>query len=241
MPGDPAGSADQVAQDRLALDDPGVLRDVDGGRRLVREARQVGPTADRLELVLALERLGDRDDVDRLAPLEQLERGGIDPPVRLAIEVGRAEELGDLDDRVAVDQDGTEHRLLGLETLRRKAVDHVVADSVCGWVLIVRARCPDRSTKRPIRRPDRPPSSPSVDRLWTTPWISTEPSTLVDRESATWAVEAKAAGEHESERTSRCVSERAEPANARIGRPARRHQSRRRMTPISLPWMRTSS
>ena len=52
-PGDPAGRADQVAQDRLALDDPGVLGGVDGGRRLVREARQVGAAADRLELVRA--------------------------------------------------------------------------------------------------------------------------------------------------------------------------------------------
>ena len=33
--GDPAGRADQVAQDRLALDDPRVLGGVDGGRRLV--------------------------------------------------------------------------------------------------------------------------------------------------------------------------------------------------------------
>ena len=118
-PGDAPGRADQVAQDRLALDDPGVLRDVDRGRRLVRQARQVGATADGLELVLALERLGDRDDVDRLAALEQVQDGGVDPRVRLTVEVGRPQELGDLDDRVAVDQDRTEHRLLGLETLRR--------------------------------------------------------------------------------------------------------------------------
>ena len=50
--GDPPGRPDQVAQDRLALDDPGVLGDVDRGRRLVGQARQVGATADRLELVL---------------------------------------------------------------------------------------------------------------------------------------------------------------------------------------------
>jgi len=42
------------------------------------------------------------------------------------------------------------------------------------------------------------------------------------RESARRAVEAKATDEHESERTSRCVSERAEAGNARIGRPAGR-------------------
>ena len=51
--GDPARRADQVPQDRLALDDPGVLDGVDRGGRLVREARQVGPAADRLELVRA--------------------------------------------------------------------------------------------------------------------------------------------------------------------------------------------
>jgi hypothetical protein len=42
------------------------------------------------------------------------------------------------------------------------------------------------------------------------------------RESAGQAAEAKAAGEHESERTRMCVSERAEPANERIGGLARR-------------------
>ena len=88
------------------------------------EARQVGPAADRLELLAPLERLGDRDDVDRLAPLEQVEDRRVDRAVGLAVEVLGAQELGDLDDRVAVDEDRAEHRLLGLETLRRQAVDH---------------------------------------------------------------------------------------------------------------------
>ena len=94
--------------------------------------------------------LRDGDDVDRLAPLEQLEHRRVDPAVRLAVEVRRAQELRDLDDRVAVDQDGAEHRLLGLETLRRKAVDHAAADS---WrtaigALIVRSACPDSVNER---------------------------------------------------------------------------------------------
>ena len=45
-----------------------------------------------------------------------------------------------------------------------------------------------------------------------------------NRESAPWGVEAKAGGEQESERTSRCVSEQAEPTNARIGVPRRRRE-----------------
>ena len=87
--GDPAGRADQVAQDGLALDDPGVLGGVDGGGRLVRQAREVGTPADRVELLAPFERLGDGDDVDRLAPLEEVEDGRVDPPVGLAVEVLR--------------------------------------------------------------------------------------------------------------------------------------------------------
>ena len=52
-PGDLARGGDQVPQDRLALDDPRVLDGVDGGRRLVAEAGEVGPAADRLELAVA--------------------------------------------------------------------------------------------------------------------------------------------------------------------------------------------
>ena len=43
--------------------------------------------------------------------------------VCLAVEVLRAQEVGHLDHRVAVDQQGAEDRLLGLDGLRWKAVD----------------------------------------------------------------------------------------------------------------------
>ena len=161
-PGDPTGGADQVAQDRLALDDPGVLRDVDRGRRLVRQARQVGATADRLELVLALERFRDGDDVDRLATLEQVQDGRVDPRVRLAIEVGRPQELGDLDDRVAVDQHRTEHRLLGLETLRRQTIDHAGRTPSAIGVPIIRAERPETLHEC---LPNRLPSSTKFTEL----------------------------------------------------------------------------
>jgi hypothetical protein len=44
--------------------------------------------------------------------------------VRLAVEVLGLEELGDLDDRVTVDEDRPEHGLLGLDGLRRQTIDH---------------------------------------------------------------------------------------------------------------------
>ena len=73
----------------------------------------------------------------------------VDPAVGLAVEVGRAQELGDLDDGVAVDQDRAEHGLLGLETLGRQAVDHARQDSNGGWGRHSRvADRSDRSTKR---------------------------------------------------------------------------------------------
>ena len=169
-PGDPPGGPDQVAQDRLALDDPGVLLDVDRGRRLVGEAGQIGTAADRLELVGAFERLGDGDDVDRLASLVEVEDGGVDPAVGLAIEVGGPEEFGDLDDRVAIDQDGAQDRLLGLKTLRRKAVDHAEGTPSAVGVLIVGAVTPQRGPrKRPTDRhvvhEVRGPCGPAVDEI----------------------------------------------------------------------------
>ncbi len=123
--GDAAGGTDEVPQHGLAFDDPGVLRCVDGGRRLVAQARQVGPAAHGFEVLAALERLRHGDDVDRLAALEQVEDRGIDAAVGLTVEILGPQELGDLDDGIAVDEDGAENGLLGFETLWRKAVDHV--------------------------------------------------------------------------------------------------------------------
>jgi hypothetical protein len=52
--------------------------------------------------------------------------------------------------------------------------------------------------------------------MWTNPWIST-PRGLENRRAR--RADAKAGGEHESERTCACVNERAHPTNARIAVP----------------------
>ena len=129
MPAILPAAADQVPQDRLALDDPRVLGRVDGRRRLVRQRAEVGAAADGLEVAVALERLRDGDDVDRLAPLGQVEHHRVDPGVGLPVEVLGLEEVGDLDDRVPVDEDRAEHGLLGFDGLRRQAIDHARRDS----------------------------------------------------------------------------------------------------------------
>ena len=105
--GDLAGGADQVPEDRLALDDPRVLDGVDGGRRLVRELREVGPAADLLEV---LARSSDSATVTRSTGSRRSNSssiagrccrapGGRSPP---------AQEFRDLDDRLAIDQDRAE-------------------------------------------------------------------------------------------------------------------------------------
>jgi hypothetical protein len=128
------GRADEVPQDSLALDDPCVLDRMNRGRGRVRQTRQISSPADRLELVTPLERLRDRDDVDRFAPFEELEHRPVDRPVRLPVEVSRPQELGHLDDSVAVDEDRAEHGLLGLETLRWQAIDHALPNLTAGCV-----------------------------------------------------------------------------------------------------------
>ena len=122
-PGDPPRGRDQVPENRLALHDPGVLRREDGRWRLLRQRGEVAASPDGLQVADPLERLGDRDDVDRLTALPQVHHDAVDLPVRLSIEVGRAKDVRDLDDGVTVDEEGPEDGLLGLEALRRKAVD----------------------------------------------------------------------------------------------------------------------
>ena len=196
-PGDPPGGRDQVPQDGLALDDAGVLRREDRRRRLLGERREVAAAADRLEVAGPLERLGDRDDVDRLAALPEVDHRAVDRPVRLAVEVDRAKDVGDLDDGVAVDQEGAEDGLLGLEALGRKAVEGH-GDSGCG----LGGRRHGDARRGPARV-----GCPRV------------------RDAASTAGRRA----------------RAESCGRAVDDADGARQSRRRMTPISLPWIRTSS
>ena len=174
MPGDLAGRADQVPQDRLALHDPCVLRGMDGRGRLVRQRAEVGSPADGLEVTGPLERLRDRHHVDGLAPLGQVDDHGVDAAVRLAVEVLRLEEVGDLDHRVPVDEDRPEHGLLGFDGLRGQAIDHDARE------LRATGRGSDSRRAAAVRHPRRWARMPrvvhglarNVDDVWTNPQSS---------------------------------------------------------------------
>ncbi len=74
-------------------------------------------------LMSAAELVGDRDEVDGLAALKQLEHGRVDGPVQVAIEVFRPQRLDDAGDRVAVEQHRAKHTLLGVQVLRGDPFD----------------------------------------------------------------------------------------------------------------------
>ena len=91
--------ADEAAQRRHLTHDPRVVGRVRRRRHERRELVDPRAAADLLELAALLERVDERDRVDRLALLVEREAGAEDDSVALAVEVLRGEDLGDRADR----------------------------------------------------------------------------------------------------------------------------------------------
>ena len=130
--GDLACGPDQAPQNGLALHDPAVLGDVDGGGSVIAERGEVARAADCLQFAIPFQRLRDGDHVYRLAVLEEAEHRREDAAVGLAVEVLGVQEVRHLDDRVAIYQDGAEHGLLRVQVLWRQSVDHGLAGLLSG-------------------------------------------------------------------------------------------------------------
>ena len=109
------------AQYRFLAHDARVVGDVGGGRDAGGELGDVSRAADRLELAARAQRVGHRDGVDRLVAVRQLGHHAKDFAMRLAIEVVGVEDFKGLVDGLVLEQDRAEHRLLGLQILRRNA------------------------------------------------------------------------------------------------------------------------
>ncbi len=115
--GDLARRRDQVAEDRLALDDATVVLNVDRGRHRVHQAGQVRRSPDLVEPIPPCQLVPQRDEVDRLALSVEREHRLEDVTVLLAIEVRGVQEVRDAQDRLRVDEDGAEDALLRLDSL----------------------------------------------------------------------------------------------------------------------------
>ena len=122
----------------------GVVRRVGRGRHeLGQGVHEVSPPG-ALEHALALELGAEGDDVDLLAALVQREDGLVDEAVGVAVEVVGGEELDDDRDGVGIDQHGAEHRLLGLEVVRRQVRRLLRLEALDGHVtLLSTTRCWD--------------------------------------------------------------------------------------------------
>ena len=119
--GDLARHADQLAQQRVLLDDRRVVPRVGDRRRVGLQRDEDRGVADGVEQARALELVGHRHRVDGLAPLHEGLDGPEDVPVGRLVEVARAAQL-DADRRRVVGQEHRpEQRLLGLEVVGRHA------------------------------------------------------------------------------------------------------------------------
>ena len=119
---DLAGGPDELAQHRSPFHDMAIVLDVDGGRHGIDQVHHVGRAADLDQLPPPLQFVGDGDEVGRIAPFVQVNDGLVDPAVLFLVEVLSFEKRRDLDDGVGIDEQRSQHRLLGLGVGRHESL-----------------------------------------------------------------------------------------------------------------------
>ena len=119
--GDLRPHGDELAHHRALADDLRVAADVVRRGRVLRERAEIGEAARPVLVLARLDRFGDRDDVGRPAVLDQPRDVAVDAPMVVAVEVVEREDVADLVPRAVVEQQTAEHRLLGLDRMRRDA------------------------------------------------------------------------------------------------------------------------
>ena len=83
-PGDGrAADADQLPAQGFILHDPDVFFDARPAGETLREGSEVGDAADRLHLLAPGVLLRERDDINRVSPVDQLRHAGVNAPVRV--------------------------------------------------------------------------------------------------------------------------------------------------------------
>ncbi len=122
---DLVGLGQQPPQQRVVADDAPVLADVADRRDGAGEPVDLRLAAGVLELAARPQVLGDGQPVDRLGRVVQREHRLVDELVAAAVEVLRPQPLLDDEpvDALLRQQDRPEHRLLGLERVRRREAD----------------------------------------------------------------------------------------------------------------------
>jgi hypothetical protein len=113
--GDLGADVGQLAQHRALAHDVGVGLDVGRARRVLGQVAEVGQAAGVVEFAGRVEALGKGHRVARFGALDQRLDGAEDQPVIAAVEVLLAERAGEAIPAGVVEQQPTEHGLLGLD------------------------------------------------------------------------------------------------------------------------------
>ncbi len=119
--GDALAGGDDRAEPPLLVDALRVRAHVGHGGRGVGELGEVGRPADLREPLAVAQVGGDRHDVDGRARQRQRLRRLVDAAVGVAVEVLRLEDLEHPVERLAAEEDGREHRRLGVQIVRGDA------------------------------------------------------------------------------------------------------------------------
>ncbi len=89
--------------------------DIHGRGRATDQIGDVRRTADFFQSIAALQFVDDRHVVERFVTFVQGHHRLVEPGVALAEEVLGAQKIGDLDDRIRVNQQRTQHSTLGFK------------------------------------------------------------------------------------------------------------------------------
>jgi hypothetical protein len=115
----------QPAQQRLVAHDLDVVLNARPVRHAIQQARHVAHIADRLQILVPIEFLDQRDHVDRTRRFRQIDHAPVNPPVRVERKILDPQMLRRLVISKVVEQDRAQNRALGFY-VRRKSADVVV-------------------------------------------------------------------------------------------------------------------
>ena len=113
---------DQVAECGALLDDPRVVLDVGRARHAIGEGGDVGRTANRLEIAGTAQLVAQRDQVDGLTPLVEVDHLVEDAAVGVTEEVVGVDQLRRHVERVVADQNRAQDGPLRLQVVGKRLV-----------------------------------------------------------------------------------------------------------------------
>ena len=109
----------QPAHDRALAHDLGIALDVVGRGHALRQRGQIGQAAGAITILATFDRLIHRHHIGRTALLQQTQDVAPDAAMVITIEIGLDQHVADLVDGTVVDHQSAQHRLLGLDGMRR--------------------------------------------------------------------------------------------------------------------------